>query len=234
MAHPGCPDPASCPVVEFAAVRRAPHVTIPAGGDWVRCYDATWGFDEPNPGFGDTRFAPFRDDAGCLVPTMYLAENDVGALLETVFHDVDPGVGLIYEDTLQGRLLAYLTTPTPLTMVDLRDPSLAALRVDRGGVVSSNAEHYPCTRNLARQFYDHNPAVAGLIWHSRQAEFQRALGRLSVESAVAVVFADRAGIPRGHWCPVAPGIVSLGRDAAAGRTRVDQIADLLDIDVITS
>ena len=74
-----CPDPAGCPVADSGRLVAAPRHTLRADTVWARCYDSTWGYDEPNPGFGDTRFAPFRDAAGTFVPTMYLAENAAGA-----------------------------------------------------------------------------------------------------------------------------------------------------------
>lgn len=226
-----CPDPVGCTVVTPAALSAAPRHRVPAGTVWVRCYDSTWGYDEPNPGFGDTRFAPFLDAGGRRVPTMYLADNPAGALLESVFHDTLPG-GFIYEDMLRGRLVTFLATPIELVLVDLRDPALAAMGVPRSGVVSSPAEHYPCTRFIAREFHRADAAVHGLIWHSRQAEFHRAAGRPLDDSEVAVVFTARVTTARGGWPRRSLQTVSLG--SGEGRTLVDEVADALGVTAVTS
>lgn len=225
-----CPAP-PCPVAAPAALACAVRLSLPKGTGWVRCYDGTWGYDEPNHGFGDTRFVPFTDAAGQPVPTMYLAENDEGALLETVFHDVKPDHGAIYEDTLRGRLLTYVTSPADLNLVDLTDPSLVKLGVSRSAISASGPEHYECTRVVAKHFYDTDPNSHGLIWHSRQAEFQRSAGRAVQPSQVAVVFTDRVNVSRGGWSRTGPQTVSLG--SGQGRTLVDGIAVRLDVDIVT-
>lgn len=227
----GCPDPAGCPVAGYSRLAAAPRHLVPASRVWARAYDSTWGYDEPNPGVGDTRFAPFNDPSGASVPTMYLAEDPAGALLETVFHDTLPG-GMIYADTLRQKLLTYLSAPVDLVLADLRDQAVATLGVPRSAVASSPAEHYPCTRRIAGGFHDADPGVQGLIWDSRQAEFHRAAGRPITSSEVAIVFTDRISKRRGGWSRRFLQAVSLG--SGAGRTLVDEIADLLDVTIITS
>ena len=226
-----CPDPAGCPVADSGRLVAAPRHTLRADTVWARCYDSTWGYDEPNPGFGDTRFAPFRDAAGTFVPTMYLAENAAGALLETVFHDTLPG-GVIYDAVLRGRLLTYLSPPADLLMVDLRDPALDHLGVPRSAVASSPAEHYSCTRRIAEAIYAADAAVHGIVWHSRQTEFHRSAGRPVPDSEVALVFTDRLSDRRGSWTRRALQTVSLG--SGEGRTLVDEVAEALDVTTITT
>src|SRR5664279_1464839 len=135
-------------------------------------YDGTWGDDEHNPGFGDARFSPFDDIGdGHRVPSMYVAATPVAALLETVFHEVHHGSSrIIYQRDLRGKLLAHLTLPTAARVGDLRDPELVRRRLSREQVVSSPAEHYPCTRRLAVAARAQEGALQGLIWHSRHAE----------------------------------------------------------------
>ena len=76
----GCPDPGSCPVAPYPLLAAAPRHTIKAGSVWARAHDSTWGYDEPNPGVGNTRFAPFAAAGGAMVPTMYLAGDETGSL----------------------------------------------------------------------------------------------------------------------------------------------------------
>ncbi len=117
----------------------------------VRVYDATWGYDEHNPGFGDARFSPFDDPATTgRLPSMYLAATPTAALLETVFHDVHQLSGrVIYERDLRGKLLAHIQVPVAAVLGDLRDTELDRMGLARTQVVSGPAEHYPCTRRLA-------------------------------------------------------------------------------------
>ena len=97
-----------------------------------------------------------------------------GSSLQTVFHDVHQDSSrTIYERDLRGMLLAHVQVPAIGALGDLRDPILDEMILRRSAIVSSPAEHYPCTRRLAiaalRQSSE--PAMQGLIWHSRQAEF---------------------------------------------------------------
>jgi RES domain len=218
-----CPDPPSCPVPAVAPPLRT--TTVPAGSSWYRAYDATWGYDEFNPGYGDARFSPVDDPVtGDRLPSMYLAASPTGALLETVFHDVHhQSSRTIYERDLRGKLLAHVRTPARATVFDLRDPELRRLGLHRDAVVATSAEHYPCTRRLAVAALAGTPAktAQGIIWHSRQAELA------TVEPVeVLVVF----GLPRYHqrrgsWRMFGPGASSLYE--GPGRLLVEEIAENL-------
>ena len=91
-----------------------------AGVPLYRVYDGAYGYDEHNPGFGDSRFSPFDDlTSGDRVPSMYLAVTEAAALLETVFHDVDHAAGrAIYERDLLGRLVSRAKLPTDAPLAD--------------------------------------------------------------------------------------------------------------------
>jgi len=136
-----CPDPQHCPVVNPTRLAGARTTTTANGQSWHRAYEAKWGYDEFHPGGGDSRFAPFTCAAGTNVPTLYLAETDVAALLETVFHDVHPlSKRLVYESDVRERLLVTVSLPSPPVLLDLRDPELQRLNVSRHEVVSSPTE----------------------------------------------------------------------------------------------
>ncbi len=132
------PDPTRCPVVDPARLTGARTTTLTRMGVWRRVYESKWGYDEFHLGSGgDSRFAPFKDSAGTPVPTLYLAESDVAALLETVFHDLEPtGRRLIYEAHLRERSIVTVALPKPAFLLDLRDPELARLGVARSEVAS--------------------------------------------------------------------------------------------------
>jgi hypothetical protein len=133
-----CPDPTRCPVVDPARLTGARTTTLTRIGVWRRVYESKWEYEEFHLGSGgDSRFAPFKDSAGTPVPTLYLAESDVAALLETVFHDLEPtGRRLIYEAHLRERSIVTVALPKPAFLLDLRDPELARLGVARSEAAS--------------------------------------------------------------------------------------------------
>ena len=219
-----CPDPGGCPVA--VSLPRLRTTALRAGTAWYRVYNATWGFDEHNPGYGDARFSPIDDPAdGQRLPSMYLAATPAAALLETVFHDVHHNSSrIIYERNLRGMLMAHVRAPAVASLADLRDPELTRLGLRREQVLSSDAEHHPCTRRLAvaalAQVHGRRN-VHGLIWHSRQAELA---GEDPVE--VMVLYGGpRYSSRRGSWRLFGPGASSLFN--GPGRLLVDEIAESL-------
>jgi hypothetical protein len=215
-----CPNPRGCGVA-----KTLPHVqtfTLHAGTALYRVYDGTWGYDEHNPGMGDTRFAPIDDPVtNKRLPNMYLGQTPATVLLESVFHDVHTaGSKVIYEQHLSDKLVAHIEVPVDATLGDLRDPQLQALGLQRHEIVSSPAEHYACTRRLAIDALaqSHNPPLQGLIWHSRQAELAR-----KPQEEVIVLFGDtRYPSKRGQWNRFRPGSQNLYQ--GPGRLLVDTIA----------
>ncbi len=196
-------------------------MTLPAGVPLYRVYDGAYGYDEHNPGFGDTRFAPFDDlTSGDRVPAMYLAATETAALLETVFHDVHHAAGrVIYERDLLGRLLSRAEMPSAAVVADLRDPELGLLGISRDSLTSSPAEHYPCTRRIAAELHAHvTPKIDGIVWHSRQAELA---GAGPVE--VLILYGDRYPSGRRTWTLQPPGLSALYE--GPGRLLLDDIAE---------
>ena len=158
------------------------------------------------------------------MPAIYLAEDKKSALLETVFHDVHhTSSRTVYEKDLVGQLLAYVVVPRRAILGDLRNAELGRLNIERNQVVSSSAEHYPCTRRLAAQAVSKTHGgqhIQGLIWHSRQAELAG-----SPDAEVLVLFGNRYDTGRGSWKLVAPGNQNLFE--GPGRILVDEVADEL-------
>ena len=158
---------------------------------------------------------------------MYLADDPKSALLETAFHEVHHAASrTVYEADLVGKLLVYLRVPEAALLGDLRDDELRRLGIAREQVVSSVAEHYPCTRRLAAQALGRSHRggdIQGLLWHSRQAELA---GAPSAE--VLVLFGSHYQSKRGSWHLVEPGIRNLYE--GPGRLLIDEIAD--DIDAV--
>ncbi|MEN8674997.1 RES family NAD+ phosphorylase [Nocardioides sp.] len=202
------------------------------GRTWFRVYLADDGFAIPNPGFGDTRFAPFDDASGNRVEAMYVAEQLEGALLETVLRNVGVATPrMITETDLLGRLQVAMIAPRDLLLADLRDAALSNLGVDRGALATSSAEHYPCTRAVAKAVHacktpDGSP-IDGIVWHSRQAELS---GRPPQE--VAVLFGPNAPMGRASW-EIARARGSSGAlIEGAGRDEFDRLANQLGVTVM--
>lgn len=215
-----CPDPDSCPVIAPEDLPELTFAYVPEGAEWYRAYDSTWGYDEPNPGFGDTRFGPFDANDGHRVPTMYLAQSPEAALLETVFHDFDDDNDQVYWRDVMHQMLVPVANPQPLILADLTDEVLDSAGIDRGQVSSTPSEHYPCTRRLARAIYDtqvDGTHPMGIIWHSRQAEV-RGLGSVMT----MVIFTDRYAVGRGGWRLRWPGVQGL--TPAEGYRQITEIA----------
>lgn len=233
-----CPKPSNCTVAveEFTALAQSgalPTVTFPSDYHWVRVYSAQDSFSTPNPGYGDTRFAPFDSlDSGQRIPTLYLAESLEAALLETTFHYIhEKDDQVVSEIQLHGRLQAHVTPPTELHVVDLRDEQLENLGLVRANIASSPPEHYPCTRRVAQAIYSMpnktGPRPAGIVWHSRQAELA---GRNGVNSLV--VFADRVPHQRDSWKLLLHRYASGALLEGAARLALDSLAESLGVTFI--
>lgn len=216
-----CPDPVGCGVAKTLPLLKT--ATLHKGRRLYRVYDGTWGYDEFNPGFGDSRFAPIDDPAsGERLPSMYLGETRTTVPLETVFHDVHQQGSMVgYEHHLREQLLAHIEVPARAVLGDLRDPQLERLGLRRDQVVSSPAEHYPCTRRLVIEalVQPHDPPLQGLIWHSRQAE----LVNKPAQEVIILFGNQRFPARRGSWKRFGPGSQNLHE--GPGRLRVDEIAN---------
>lgn len=232
MTAADCADPRRCPVPTPPGPVTASHLrTTTWDRPFHRVYDTTWGHDEFNPGAGDTRFAPVATGGGT-VPHLDGGASDAVVLLESVFHDVhhDQGDRIVWLRDLVEQAIVELDPPRPLRLVDLRDPELARLGLRRDQLVSTHAEHYPCTREWsgwvhARRLGRSRPD--GLVWHSRQAELVDPTVELTPpEREVFLLFGDRVDVGRGGFLRRYPGVQSLAE--GSGRLRVDHLAEVFD------
>ena len=228
-----CPDPDGCTVAvsklkTLAQGGQLALVSFPQSRHWFRVYDARDGYGHPNPGFGDTRFAPFdAHTTAKRVPTLYLAESLAAALLETSLHDVhEQQQRVVSEMSLLGKLHARVVPPAPLRLIDLRDPQLNRLGLTRQNIASSPSEHYPCTRRGARAIHNSPQAPVGMIWQSRQAELNGLSGQ-----EVVVVFADRLPQGRNSWTLGPYRNASGSLLEGAGRLLLDELADSLNVTI---
>lgn len=207
------------------AAKPATAMTLGKGEAFYRVTRHAFGYDEFNPGRGDTRFAPLRSGERT-IPTLYGGETPESALLESIFHDIHHLVGdrLVYGSDLRDRGLVHIQTPVKLQLVDLRDDALASLGVRRPELVSTTAAHYACTREWADHVHTAFPDAQGMIWHSRQSELT---GR---RAAALILFGDRVPHRSGFFPLAGAGVANLveGR----GRQLVDKLATELDAVVV--
>ncbi|MDN6135125.1 MAG: RES family NAD+ phosphorylase [Brevibacterium sp.] len=230
-----CPDPTKCPIAKDLLTQAAragtlsTH-TIAKGSMWHRVYSSQFGHTEPNPGFGDARFSPFNaQGTTSRVATFYLAQTPHAALLETVLRDAgDWKVREVSEDQFYGQLHIELVAAETITVADLRDPELTRLSIPRSAVSSSAQEHYPCTRTAAKAIHASRQNLAGIIWHSRQAEMS---GHPAAEALV--LFSDRLTGGR-HALTLSPTLTAAKAiGEGAGRIELDQLLEDLSITVVT-
>lgn len=237
MTAPGCLNPASCPVPDVGQVdlRRLRLAHLRAGVAFHTAYRRAHWPNLFNPSaLGNARFSPLLAE-GVVVPTLYGAQTQTVALLETCFHDVHVGMPRVVSEPLDlaPRGLAALTTPASLPLIDVTDSGLARVAMDRAQLVATTPEHYACTREWALALHARKlggVAPAGLLWQSRIAELARddslLLGDLlAVGSDVFVLFGDRVPTNPDDWHAGDPhyGDLTIGD----GRLLAEQISEQL-------
>lgn len=174
MTAPDCPFPASCPVPDpdVTVLRRVRTQTVPSGITFARGHKISYPAEELVPGTGSTRFAPVGD-----AHHAYVARRQTTALLETAFHDVNPPEPRVHQHRLDRWSLGEVRLATDLRLIDLRDPELERLGIDRSQLVTSLPAHYVCTRAWASALHGRvvgGQQTHGLLWNSRQAELHAA------------------------------------------------------------
>lgn len=154
-----------CPIVRPEAIdRRSLKVhTLEAGTEQYRASPLRYGVTVfTPPGNGNGRFSPL-DGRG----HSYVAAQRSAAILESVLHEASGPNPRIYAVTLADVGLHRLRFVEPARLIDLRDPALAELGVERGRLTGADALHYPCTRAVAERIAGTKGTV-GMVWTSRQ------------------------------------------------------------------
>lgn len=174
MTATTCPYPEACPVPDPdpAVVRRVRTHVWDAGVELFRGHRRVYPAERLVPGVGDSRFAPLAE-----VAHAYVSRHATPALLESAFHDSTPPHPRIYPPRLAAWSLSRVRLTWPVRLIDLRDPQLQRLGVDRSQLVTSLPAHYPCSRDWAAALHGRHVGgqpTHGLLWHSRQAELHAA------------------------------------------------------------
>lgn len=158
-------------------------VTIAAGTRWLRVHEKKYEPTQFNATpDGNARFSPIKNALGAIIPTLYAAEDDASALMETVLHDVpSPSSGFIYvAPATEDRQLATLVTQVPLQLGNLKVMGLKRLGLSGAVVIDGDKPTYGDTRDFAQAMHAARGDIQGLVWDSRQTKKQ-----------VIVLFEDR-------------------------------------------
>jgi hypothetical protein len=127
-----------------------------------------------------------------IVPTFYGAEDLMGAVSETLFHDV-PVRGAdrrILRSQVELWVWSEMAPTRDLRLVALHGTGLRRLQVSRGDLIESDAAHYAETVPWSLALHDVPARPDGLCWRSRQHDDSLALmlfGTRVSESDLAVV-----------------------------------------------
>lgn len=156
---------ADCPIIDPRSVdRRALRVhTIAGGSEHFRATHRRFDANTFTPaGVGNGRFSSLEGRGHT-----YVARQRSAALLESVFHEASGPNPRIYRSQLADHQIVRLHVVDPVRVLDLRDPALAELGLERSQLTAANPLHYPCTRSVAERIVG-TKGTAGLVWTSRQ------------------------------------------------------------------
>jgi RES domain len=148
----------------------------------VRCHDARFAASEFNRTTSEGRFRPVRA-RGRIVGTFYGAEDDRGALAESVFRPV-PVAGpdkLVARARLVPVMISTLRCDRILRLASLHGNGLPRLGASRAQLIDSEADHYPVLAGWGQALHDCPAAPDGLVWRSRHYD----------DSYTLLLFADR-------------------------------------------
>ncbi len=156
---------ADCPVVRAEAIdrRQLRITTLPGGSTRYRVSRTEHAGSVFTPeGHGDGRFSPLDGRTHT-----YVAEQRSAALLESALHEAHGPNPRIYAAQLARFSLSRIRFSAPLRLIDLRDPALSDIGLNRTQLTSSGPRHYPCTRAVAQRLAG-TKGADGLMWTSRQ------------------------------------------------------------------
>ena len=118
---------------------------MPQGTVLHRVHRTTYRAAEFNPGFGGpTRFAPFDDDAGKIVPSLYASSTFRAAIHETIFHDIPANAATktVRVREVHLRTHSQIELVRDLWLVQLRNPTLGRWDISRNELISSSPAQY--------------------------------------------------------------------------------------------
>jgi hypothetical protein len=165
--------PPACPIHPPAQ----PFKTKPfSGGTWYRVHRFDKGTGKYTPDAfndttnGDARFSPLVDPATAnVIPTIYAAQTQRGAIAEIVLHDVPtPSTGHLHdwEQDKAGTLHLSEVVLARLNLVNLTTTGLRAAGLQVADFFGTEMPDYPRTREWALHIWQSVPNAQGLYWMS--------------------------------------------------------------------
>ncbi len=148
------------------AAGQHPYFALESGREVFRLHRDVLDGDQFNPGYGTSRFAPFQDLEGKIVPSLYSATTFDGAAYETLFRERPAKYQTFPRNRLDDYAASRLTTRRELQLVRLFTPELAAWGIAEADLLTYDESNYPTCRELAALIWKDNPAADGMIWSS--------------------------------------------------------------------
>jgi hypothetical protein len=184
----------------------------------VRCHDSRFGASEFNRTRSEGRFRPVRSK-GRIVPTIYGAEDDAGAVAEQVFRAVPvrAPVRQVRRARLVPVMISTLACTRTLRLAALHGSGLRRLRATRAQLIDSGSDEYPALASWGQALHDCPAEPDGIVWRSRHYD----------DSYVLMLFGDRVG--RRELDVIQPPLpLAIGR----GLERVMELAERADITLV--
>jgi RES domain len=148
-------------------------ITIAAGTPLHRTHSHSLRAAQFNPCLGQaTRFAPFSDDRGACVPSLYAASSREAAAFESIFHDIEPRARFktVPLHMVEARQVSVISPRRDLALVKLFAPDLKAWKITRGRLIDTPKSTYAETALWAKAIHLAHRRVDGLVWTSRQCD----------------------------------------------------------------
>jgi hypothetical protein len=189
-----------------------------AGRTIVRCHDTRFGATEFNRTASEGRFRPVRISS-LIVGTAYGAQDDAGAIAESVFRPVPVGTAVrqVGRARLVPVMVSTLAAGRPLRLASLHGNGLRRVGASRAQLIDSEAVEYTALAAWGQALHDCPAAPDGIVWRSRHYD----------DSYTFVLFGDRV---RRHELQIVepPLPLAVGR----GLERVMELAEQADIAIV--
>lgn len=119
-----------------------------------------------------------------MIPWLYGAEDDEGAICETILRDIPFVLGArLSEARLAGRAIATIAPRRDLRLAELRGLGLRRLGLHRTDVVDTPPTAFAETARWAQALHDCPANPDGLLWQARPNDAKESL----------LLFGDRVG-----------------------------------------
>jgi hypothetical protein len=151
--------------------------------------------------------------------TMYAAEDDAGAIAETVFRSIPVGAGLkrLSRARLAPVLMSTLACGRPLRLTSLHGHGPRRIGSTRAQLIDSEPVDYPVLTGWGQAFHDCPAAPDGVVWRARHYD----------DSYAFLLFGDR--VRRRELRVVVPPLpLAVGRELE----RVLELAEQANITIL--